>query len=469
MKKMMLLFITWGIFYVFIPYSFAANPQVAAGDSHTVGLTINGTVLTTGSNAYRQFDVSDWEAIKQVAIGTTHTVGLKTDGTVISAGSNGYGQGDVSSWSNIRQIYAGANVTIGLLTDGTLVGTGENGYSQLNISDWEDVVQVAIGTNHTVGLKSDGTVVAVGQNSFRQLAVSSWTGITQVAAGEALTLGLKEDGTVVAAGKNEFGQANVSSWRDVSQVATGASISIGVKSNGSVLVTGRSLYGEGNVSSWKDIYQVKIGTDHTVGLKTDGSVVATGRNTYRQTSVSDWDLGTPSDTPDSGLTRTQVSQLYVAIFGRASEGEGNDYWAITRNTMVDAAQTMLETDAAKTYFGTTLDDNQLFIAFIYENTLGKTVDEDPEGISYWVSQLDSGKSKAEVAVALIDAVMDEAYDGLPAQDQFINRVAVSDYTAANIDTVSDPDDLSFFSQLISSITDDEDTVTAAESQIDEFI
>jgi hypothetical protein len=26
------------------------------------------------------------------------------------------------------------------------------------------------------------------------------------------------------------------------------------------------------------------------------------------------------------LTKTQVSQLYVSIFGRASEGEGNTFW-----------------------------------------------------------------------------------------------------------------------------------------------
>lgn len=26
------------------------------------------------------------------------------------------------------------------------------------------------------------------------------------------------------------------------------------------------------------------------------------------------------------LTQEQVSQLYVAIFNRASEGEGNEYW-----------------------------------------------------------------------------------------------------------------------------------------------
>ena len=72
------------------------------------------------------------------------------------------------------------------------------------------------------------------------------------------------------------------------------------------------------------------------------------------------------------LTQTQVSQLYVSIFGRASEGEGNTYWQTTQDDMVVAADTMLATGAAKDYFGATLDDDQAFIEFIYENTLGKT-------------------------------------------------------------------------------------------------
>jgi hypothetical protein len=80
------------------------------------------------------------------------------------------------------------------------------------------------------------------------------------------------------------------------------------------------------------------------------------------------------------LTQEQVSQLYVSIFGRASEGEGSAYWMANQNDMTAAANTMLDTEPAKAYFGSTLNDNQKFIEFIYENTLGKTYAEDPVGV-----------------------------------------------------------------------------------------
>ena len=39
--------------------------------------------------------------------------------------------------------------------------------------------------------------------------------------------------------------------------------------------------------------------------------------------------------------------------------------------MTIAADTMLNTEPAKAYFGDTLNDNQAFIEFIYKNTLGR--------------------------------------------------------------------------------------------------
>lgn len=71
------------------------------------------------------------------------------------------------------------------------------------------------------------------------------------------------------------------------------------------------------------------------------------------------------------LNQTQVSQLYVTIFGRASEGNGNAFWQ-DETDMETAAGSMLDSQPAQNYFGTSLDENQDFIEHIYENTLGKT-------------------------------------------------------------------------------------------------
>lgn len=165
------------------------------------------------------------------------------------------------------------------------------------------------------------------------------------------------------------------------------------------------------------------------------------------------------------LTQTQISQLYVSVFGRASEGAGNTYWQTDQADMVTTADTMLATDAAKTYFGTTLDDNQAFIEHIYENTLGKTITDDPDGIAYWVAELTAGKSKGEVITALIDAAQNTANAG-NAQDQFNNKVMVSNYTA---DTLTTFTDTATFAGFISDVTHDSGTVTAAEVQVNDAV
>jgi 20S proteasome alpha/beta subunit len=115
----------------------AAQPQVAAGGRHTVGLKSDGTVVAVGNNDYGQLNVGAWTDIVKVAAGWNHTVGLKSDGTVVAAGDNTYGQLNVGSWSNIVQVAASYRTTVGLKSDGTVVAVGQNNYGQLNLFDWK--------------------------------------------------------------------------------------------------------------------------------------------------------------------------------------------------------------------------------------------------------------------------------------------------------------------------------------------
>ena len=91
----------------------------------------------------------------------------------------------------------------------------------------------------------------------------------------------------------------------------------------------------------------------------------------------------PSSFALAALTQTQVSQLYIGVFGRASEGGGNRYWQTDpqSTSMTATANVMLNTAPAIAYFGSTLSNNQAFIEHIYSNTLGKTYEEDPRGYS----------------------------------------------------------------------------------------
>lgn len=176
------------------------------------------------------------------------------------------------------------------------------------------------------------------------------------------------------------------------------------------------------------------------------------------------------------LTQSQVSQLYVTLFGRASEGAGNTYWQTAAADLAQGATDMLATQAAEDYFGSSLDTDQAFIEYIYLNTLGKTYAEDTDGVDYWVGLLADGATRGEVTAALIEAVYQYADDTDPvtkaAYEQFVNRVAVSDYCADNIEgadlDASDDAAMAVFSEYIEGVTDDAATVTAAEEAIDGY-
>ena len=131
------------------------------------------------------------------------------------------------------------------------------------------------------------------------------------------------------------------------------------------------------------------------------------------------------------LTQTEVSKLYVAIFNRASEGEGNRYWQEQGKSLAETADAMLATSDAQAYFGDSLNDDKAFVEWIYQNTFDKTYADDKDGIDYWVSEL-ATKTRGEVVAAIVTAAEAPENAGA-AQDQFLHRVTVSDYAANHID------------------------------------
>lgn len=166
------------------------------------------------------------------------------------------------------------------------------------------------------------------------------------------------------------------------------------------------------------------------------------------------------------LTKTQVSELYVAIFNRASEGEGNQYWQGLDGSAADIAALMLATPAAQAYFGDSLDSDQAFIEHIYLNTLGKTYEDDAEGIDYWVGRLEAGADRGALIAELVVAAQHEDFAGTPAQQQFLNRVEVSDYTADTL--FNAPADfatsLNFGADLV--VTENPGTINPAKQAVD---
>jgi hypothetical protein len=163
-------------------------------------------------------------------------------------------------------------------------------------------------------------------------------------------------------------------------------------------------------------------------------------------------------------TKTDISMLYVSLLNRASEGEGNQYWQNTGLSMEATVDAMLATSDAQTYFGSSLDTNQAFVEHIYKNTLNKLPSDDPDGISYWVNLLNSGTSRGTMVVSFVNAATDPVNAG-EAQNQFNNRVALSNYMADTVEKA--PSDYatstSFSHDLV--VTSDANTITTAKGLI----
>lgn len=179
-------------------------------------------------------------------------------------------------------------------------------------------------------------------------------------------------------------------------------------------------------------------------------------------------------TKKTALSRTQVSQLYVTLFGRASEGAGNAFWR-NAESLPQAATAMLASQAAKEYFGAKLEKNRDFVEIIYKNALNKSYAQDPEGINFWTAALDKGTSRGEVVAALIHAIYQYANSNDPAAkaayQRFVNRVAVSDYCSTHIAAsrlnTTDKANMDIFRSVLSNVTNEPNSVTAAKRICDQ--
>jgi len=164
------------------------------------------------------------------------------------------------------------------------------------------------------------------------------------------------------------------------------------------------------------------------------------------------------------LTQEDISKLYVAIFNRASEGEGNLYWQ-TQGSLAEVANKMLATDDAKEYFGDALNDDKAFIEWIYKNTFNKSNKDDSEGIEYWTEKLAHGESRGQVVADIVTAATAPENAG-EAQMQFNHRVEISNHMADTIFNVVDNYKVATGFDADLKVTADEDTLKDAISKID---
>ena len=151
------------------------------------------------------------------------------------------------------------------------------------------------------------------------------------------------------------------------------------------------------------------------------------------------------------LTQSQISSLYIALFGRASEGAGNKYWQEVSKTqklnMFDTANTMLKTTPANEFFGDSINTNDKFIEHIYANVFGKGAGIDKEGKAFWIEKLNSGIDKGTIAVEMLKAALDPKYASSKdpatkaAHELLTNKIMASNIVADSIENVPQSTDI----------------------------
>ncbi|MFZ2277983.1 MAG: cadherin-like beta sandwich domain-containing protein [Prosthecobacter sp.] len=294
--------------------------STSLGGSHVLALCSDGTVVAWGSNNYGQLGDNTTtsrsvpvavntesgvsalagKTVVALAAGESHSLALCSDGSVVAWGSNAFGELGNNSTSNSPSSSNSNSVPVAVNMAG--------GVSALY---GKTVVALAAGYSDSMALCSDGTVATWGFNNLGQLgdntttdrsvpvAVNTTSGVSalygknvvSVTANNSFTMALCSDGTVAAWGSNVFGRLG-------DNTTTNRIVPVAVNTASGI----SALYG-------KTVVAVTAGDSFAMALCSDGTLAAWGNNSFGQ-------LGDNTTTSRSAPVAVNTASSVSALFGK---------------------------------------------------------------------------------------------------------------------------------------------------------
>ena len=191
-------------------------------------------------------------------------------------------------------------------------------------------------------------------------------------------------------------------------------------------------------------------------------------------------------------TATDIAKLYIAMFDRAPEQEGLNYWlnqanngmslSEIANAMADAAKTLYPSDYPDYANYNPQDANSVeaVINDIYKVLFNKDSSTDPDGVNYWVNEITSGKMDLGTAVVTLEKAAEEYLNSddaaaKAAAETFMNRVDAAVKIADVLPTADingdgkiDSTDFQVFKDTINTVTDDSTTIDKAVQEAEDY-
>ncbi|NMD61502.1 UNVERIFIED_ORG: Regulator of Chromosome Condensation (RCC1) repeat protein [Nocardia globerula] len=243
---------------------------IAAGYSHSLALTADGSIVGWGNNNDGQLDnIPAGSGHKAIAVGAFHSVALTADGTIVAWGASSLGQlANIPVGNGYKAIAAGGYHSLALTADGTVVGWGYNYWKQANTLPGNGYKAIAAGSLHSLALTADGAIVGWGYNYEGQTNTPTGNGYTTIASGGFHGLALTADGTITTWGQSGNGLGTVPRGNGYTAIGGGDFHSLALTAEGTIAEWGSSGGGQLPAPTGTGYTAIAGGGNRSLALKT---------------------------------------------------------------------------------------------------------------------------------------------------------------------------------------------------------